>query len=298
MVSPGFFVSDVIGKFQIDRKLLTSDLWLSEPFTRGQAWVDLIGLANHRDGFYRSRGVKVEVKRGQCGWSEMSLAKRWRWSRGKVRRFLNELKSVQQIEQQTTNVTSLISIINYDEYQFNSTTDGTANGHQTVQQTDTKRYTNNNDNNDKNEKNSKGIDIPLSTSPAKSGENHACPQQQIVDLYHDVLPEFPTVKIWSQKNQQTLRARWKSSKEYQSLEWWKSFFCKIRNSDFLMGQTKHEFQPDLEWLIKSSNFTKILNGRYENRNPNPMKGKVSDITAKNIESFRNWQPPEEKGLFG
>ena len=143
------------GWVKLHRQIASSDLWKSEPFTRGQAWVDLILLANHKDGFIRARGIKIDVKRGQVGMSQETFAKRWSWSRGKVKRFLNELEMEQQIVQQKNNVTSLLSIVKYDEYQSrdtaNSTASDTANGQQTVQQTDTNKNVKNN----KNEKNNK-----------------------------------------------------------------------------------------------------------------------------------------------
>jgi len=133
------------GYIKLWRRLQSNEMWLSEPFTRGQAWVDMLLLANHKDGYMRKRGVRFEVKRGQIGWSEVKLADRWKWSRGKVRRFLNELKKTEQIEQQNSNVSSLISIINYNEYQMTE--------QQAVQQTDSKRTANSTiDKNDKNEK--------------------------------------------------------------------------------------------------------------------------------------------------
>ena len=132
------------------RRLKDSEFWTSEPFSRPQAWVDLVMLANHRDGFFRVKGQRVDVGRGQLAWSEISLSARWHWSRGKVRRFLSELSSnkVQQIVQQKNNLTSLITIINYEQYQGDGTADGTADG----QQTDSRRYTNKNVKNEKNEK--------------------------------------------------------------------------------------------------------------------------------------------------
>lgn len=97
-------------------------------------------LANHKEGLLDIRGVMVTIKRGQVGHSELKLAARWRWSRGKVRRFLKWLKTEHQIEHQKNNVTSLITILNYDRYQGDNTTNGTPNGHQT----DTKQYPNKN----------------------------------------------------------------------------------------------------------------------------------------------------------
>ena len=88
------------GWVRLHRKLAESDLWKAEPFTRGQAWVDLIMLANHKPNYYIKRGIKVMVNRGELGWASETLAIRWRWSRGKVLRYLNWLETEQQIVQQ------------------------------------------------------------------------------------------------------------------------------------------------------------------------------------------------------
>ena len=115
------------GWIKLHRQMIKSDLWKSEPFTRGQAWVDLLLLANHKPGFIRARGVRIDVLRGQVGTSQVELSKRWQWSRGKVKRFLNELEMDQQIEQQKNNVSSLITICNYSHYQGDDTANDTAN---------------------------------------------------------------------------------------------------------------------------------------------------------------------------
>ena len=107
-------------------------IWLSQSFSYGQAWIDLIMLANHQDGFFYVRGNRVDVNRGQVGWSMKKLAARWKWSRGKVWRFLETLKNERQIEHQKTTVTTLITILNYDEHQkTDSQTDirRTSDGH-------------------------------------------------------------------------------------------------------------------------------------------------------------------------
>jgi len=143
------------GWISLHRKVENNYLWLSEKFTRGQAWVDLLLIANHSDGKIRARGILVDVKRGQVGWSCVKLAERWKWGTAKVKRFLNELENEQQIEQQKNNVTTLITIINYNEYQLNGTANRTASGianeQQIEQQTNSKSTTNNNGNKKNNE---------------------------------------------------------------------------------------------------------------------------------------------------
>ena len=139
-------------------------MWLSEPFTRSQAWIDLLLTANHAQGFIRKRGILIEIKRGQVGESEETLADRWKWSRGKLRRFLDELISVQQITrepvQQNKNLSCLITITNYHEYQKNDTTksdvsdttSSTTDEQQIEQQTNNRQYRNKNDKNNENDK--------------------------------------------------------------------------------------------------------------------------------------------------
>lgn len=134
------------GWIKLHRKILQNDIWLLEPFTKGQAWVDLILLANHKDGKISVRGNILDIKRGQVGWSEVKLSKRWGWSRNKTRRYIKWLKTEQQIEQQKNSTSSIITILNYDTYQ--QTEQQTEQ--QTIQQKDSRRYTNKNDKNDKN----------------------------------------------------------------------------------------------------------------------------------------------------
>jgi hypothetical protein len=88
-------------------------------------------LANYKDGIYRKRGNRIDVLRGQLAWSIKGLADRWGWGQGRVSRFLKELKNDEQIEYQKSNLTTLITIINYDQYQ--------GDGEQTVTQTVSRR---------------------------------------------------------------------------------------------------------------------------------------------------------------
>ena len=40
------------GWIKLHRSISDNDLWTSEPFSRGQAFVDLILLASHKDSFF------------------------------------------------------------------------------------------------------------------------------------------------------------------------------------------------------------------------------------------------------
>lgn len=111
----------MVGYIGLYRKLAESDLWLSEKFSRGQAWVDLLLLARFKPGFIRVAGVRIDLNRGDVGWSENALATRWRWSRTKVRSFISELEEDERIVRNTSKIKdkrkSIVTICNYDQYQ-------------------------------------------------------------------------------------------------------------------------------------------------------------------------------------
>jgi hypothetical protein len=129
------------GYIKLHRCIQDNPDWSAEPFTRSQAWIDMLLNASYKPHAVRIRGIKIDLSRGQLALSEVEYAKRWNWSRGKVHRFLKELesKTVQQITQQKTNITSVVTIINYDQYQGDDTASDTADGQQVVQQTGSRR---------------------------------------------------------------------------------------------------------------------------------------------------------------
>ena len=104
--------------FVCNRSLFKNPMWYAEKFTKGQAWVDLFGNANHSDGWFEKNGQRVDIKRGQTGRSIESLVEDWKWSRNKVKRFLKRLEDDQMIERKMNHLTTIITICNYDKYQL------------------------------------------------------------------------------------------------------------------------------------------------------------------------------------
>lgn len=151
----------------LHREITDHWIWQGEPYSKAQAWVDLVIHANHTNTRITIKGQHVNLKRGQQARSELTLSKTWGWSRGKVRRFLKILENESMIVQQTGHLTSVITVCNYSVYQdlnkkaVQQKEQQTVQ--QTVQQTDSRRYTDNNDNNDNNETNTPKpplVDLP------------------------------------------------------------------------------------------------------------------------------------------
>ena len=105
------------GYVNIFRSLCNDSIWTAEKFTRGQAWVDMILRANSKEGHIRKRGIRIDLERGQLGYSLKELARLWDWSEGKIRRFVKELEEDGKIKVDRTNVSCTITIVKYDFYQ-------------------------------------------------------------------------------------------------------------------------------------------------------------------------------------
>ena len=107
------------GYITLYRKLDEHWLWMDKPFTKGQAWIDLLFLANFADGVMLVKGSLVEVKRGEVFRTHEFLRQRWGWgSIKKVRGFLTTLENEKMVTLKGTAQGTLITIENYTSYQL------------------------------------------------------------------------------------------------------------------------------------------------------------------------------------
>ena len=113
----------------------------------------------------------------------------------------------------------------------------------------------------------------------KTGQTGApnCPTKQIVDLYHQILPELPKVTLITTARQSSTRSRWRDlygAKDFETLEQglnvFREYFEIVKSRDFLMGRCKPSggrevpFRADYDWLMKQANFLKVCEGKYAN----------------------------------
>ncbi|MFH1984802.1 MAG: hypothetical protein ABIL58_23420 [Pseudomonadota bacterium] len=106
---------------------------------------------------------------------------------------------------------------------------------------------------------------PADSAPAP--KIPACPHNEIIALYNRIcIPAgCPEIREWDETAKGYLRARWREKPERQSLGWWETFIqTEVAASDYLTGKVK-PWSADLRWIVKPSNFAKILNGNYRNR---------------------------------
>ena len=103
-------------------------------------------------------------------------------------------------------------------------------------------------------------------NPDKPGLIDACPHQQIIDLYHELLPTGRQVREWTPARAAALRSRWRENPKRQNLDWWRRFFNHCAKSAFLTGRVtspgRKPFEVSLDWLVKSENLAKVVEGAY------------------------------------
>jgi uncharacterized protein YdaU (DUF1376 family) len=113
-----------------------------------------------------------------------------------------------------------------------------------------------------------------------SGGLPNCDHEKVIALYHQHLPTLRRVEVWNETRKGYLRQRWREVAEELAkqkdiqvsdiLAWFTEFFVHIGTSKFLTGRVNSKdgrpFIADLEWILKPSNFAKIIEGKYHGTN--------------------------------
>ena len=113
------------GYIKLYRDIRDNWVWDEKPFSKGQAWIDMLMMANHKDKEVMFNGSLVTVRRGSRITSLHKLAERWGWSIHKVSDFLYTLEETGMISQERNSKKTLINVINYSFYQDANDSKGT-----------------------------------------------------------------------------------------------------------------------------------------------------------------------------
>lgn len=108
----------------------------------------------------------------------------------------------------------------------------------------------------------KDLDEEYSTPQAEVVQN--CPYVKIKDLYHKICISYPKIKTIDGNRKKAVAARWRT---YKSLDKFEEMFTLAENSSFLKGENERNWSADFDWMMKPTNFAKILEGKYVNRVP-------------------------------
>jgi hypothetical protein len=121
------------GVFAVDRRIFDHPVFALEPFTEREAWIWMIGAAAWKPQRVRVGHHVISLERGQLAFSTRFLATKFKWSHGKIIRFLKRLETETMVSTLATRETTQITICNYNKYAFGRNTGDT----QTETQNDT-----------------------------------------------------------------------------------------------------------------------------------------------------------------
>lgn len=106
------------GWITLSRGIVEHWVYEGERFDHTHAWIDLLMLANFADKKKVYKGELITCKRGDVNYSMKYLAERWGWSWRAVKHFLDILASDGMITMSVTTNRTVITIVNYEKYQF------------------------------------------------------------------------------------------------------------------------------------------------------------------------------------
>lgn len=120
------------------------------------------------------------------------------------------------------------------------------------------------------EKKRRGAKAPLSADALPTW------MQDLVSLYHEVLPELPGVRVMDKAREQALRDFWdwvlnshlpdgarRATNDGEALAWTRKFFERARSNDFIMGRGQRppehaNWRCSIEYLLSSRGIKKVV----------------------------------------
>lgn len=144
------------GYIKLHRKILDNKYWL-EPRRKSkfEAWIYLLCRAGYKDKELALGDIDLSLKAGEFVTSQLKLAEELGWNRETVSRYLERLKTDNQIGYRTSNKFTIITICNWATYQnqdkINPATEPTTEPTTNQHQISIKSSTNNKDKKEKNE---------------------------------------------------------------------------------------------------------------------------------------------------
>lgn len=244
------------GVFSVSRKVWDHPAFRKEPFTEREAWLWMVGEARWKRGVTRVGDLVVPLERGQLANSTRFAAKIWRWNESKVRRFYARLQKLEMIGLKTDAGVTVVSICNYDDYQL-SDAPGDAGPTQDRRRTDAK------ENKDEIRK-EEGCNEKLASSDADA-PSPANDISSAISAYNTAAERvgWPQVQKLTPNRSKQIRAR---LLEVGGIDEFRRAVERAAASDFLTGRTSRPWTAfGFDWLIKSQNFTKLIEGNYDNR---------------------------------
>ena len=255
----------------MSRDLFDHGFFAREPMSEREAWVWMIARAAWKETRHRIGSEMVNVPRGSFFCTLRELQQAWGWGSDKrVRTFLKRLENERMVDASTDAKKTQITICNYDDFQDigrNADASQAENG----RSADALKEQVNNKQETKEDKTSVEV-LPVAFPIDDVSE--------AVAAFNDTASRVGLAQV-QKMNDTRRKAVRQRLQDCGGIEGWRMALSKIEQSDFLTGRTSR-WRCDFDWINKPANFTKLMEGNYDNRDFNPSRSAADDPALRAI----------------
>lgn len=290
------------GFIMLSRKFFSNKIWeAARTFSECEAWLDLIQSARFEatDTTECIGGREITYGRGQYPASIRFLSKKWSWSERVVRTFLSKLTKEKMIITDNSQGMNVITLCKYNEYNGSGTANDTVSDTDINQEikrlndlvtqlatqlTTQPRHTGDTNFNKENKDNNSNNSGSSNELPCGTSQPHAerIDYTGLVDFFNSKTNGvFGYLRQpLSDKRKGMVSARIKEHGKKVFVE----MIEKACASNFLKGQNNRNFMASFDWLIKPTNFEKVISGNYDNKNngSSSASGGINEDFMRNI----------------
>lgn len=207
-------------------------------------WIHLIMEVNSADGMVTTEFGEYPVSRGQVITGRNTLSKDTGIAPDRVKYLLNKFAKMGMITTLANKKFTLLTVTKYDDYQqFFVPTE--------CQQSATNNILNNISSTD--------VEESASASPKSEPKKQSLSCEQVVDVYHQVLPEAQGIRVLTDKRRNLIRSFWqKANKITRQLDGhsftladWESYLSYIASNCRWMLENRPDQRTGKTWRRKS-----------------------------------------------
>ena len=207
-------------------------------------WIHLIMEVNSADGMVTTEFGEYPVSRGQVITGRHTLSKDTGITPDRVKYLLNKFAKMGMITTLANKKFTLLTVTKYDDYQqFFVPTE--------CQQSATNNILNNISSTD--------VEESASESPKSEPKKQSLSCEQVVDVYHQVLPEAQGIRVLTDKRRNLIRSFWqKANKITRQLDGhsftladWESYLSYIASNCRWMLENRPDQRTGKTWRRKS-----------------------------------------------
>lgn len=202
--------------------------------------------------FEEKKWQGVTIKRGQLLTGINSLHEATKISHQTLKTCLSRLEKTGEINKQSTNKYTIITVCNYDSYQDNQTT--------------TNNQTNQPLTNDQQTTNKQLTTTKELKELEEIKEINIIHYDEIINLFNSICISLSKVSKCTESRKIKIKSRFN---EIGGIEKIKELFLMVQSSSFLKGENKENWKATFDWLFENDkNWVKVMEGNYNKTQQN------------------------------